>query len=188
MSEAAVAPLPVNRREFLWLGWLASIALAAGGSTGAILWFAYPIPRAGELGAPFPVPLSDIPGVNSAPSNKYVVGRFWLANTERGVLALYMVCVHLGCLYKWVPSNNRFECPCHGSKYQLNGDWIEGPAPRNLDRFVIEAVDAGGKVLASTAKGDANADAEAGGPLALPDGAAGIVIKTVEKVKGKNHA
>lgn len=188
MSEAVMKPPQVNRREVLWIGWAASMALATAGSTGAILWFAYPIPRAGEIGFPFPVPLTDIPPANAAPSGKYVTGRFWLSHTDKGVSALYMVCVHLGCLYKWVPANNRFECPCHGSKYHLDGTYIEGPAPRNLDRFVIDAVDAGGKVLASTTKGDANADPSIGGPLALPDGTASIIVKTAEKVKGKNHA
>ncbi|MEE8375427.1 MAG: hypothetical protein V3S26_03815, partial [Acidimicrobiia bacterium] len=31
-----------------------------------------------------------------------------------------------------------FECPCHGSKYNSVGEWFAGPAPRNLDRFVVE--------------------------------------------------
>ena len=52
-----------------------------------------------------------------------------------GFVVLYGVCTHLGCLPKWVDTNHRFECPCHGSKYQLDGHWIEGPAPRSLDRF-----------------------------------------------------
>jgi hypothetical protein len=46
----------------------------------------------------------------------------------------------LGCIYSWIPVNNRFECPCHGSKYRLDGRRIESPAPRSLDRFKIEAL------------------------------------------------
>ena len=64
--------------------------------------------------------------------------------------ALYMVCVHLGCLYKWVPANFRFECPCHGSKYTHDGYYIEGPATRSLDTF--EITDAGDKVIVHTGK------------------------------------
>jgi cytochrome b6-f complex iron-sulfur subunit len=30
-----------------------------------------------------------------------------------------------------------FECPCHGSKYRLSGEYYGGPAPRGLDRFPI---------------------------------------------------
>ena len=57
-----------------------------------------------------------------------------------GVAAIYKVCTHLGCIYAWAPSNNRFECPCHGSKYRLDGRRIESPAPRSLDRFKVEAL------------------------------------------------
>jgi cytochrome b6-f complex iron-sulfur subunit len=61
-----------------------------------------------------------------------------------------MVCVHLGCLYKWVPTQDRYECPCHASKYLKSDARIDGPARRNLDTFVIEAVDANGNVIART--------------------------------------
>jgi cytochrome b6-f complex iron-sulfur subunit len=63
-------------------------------------------------------------------------GKFWLVTTEEGEpKAIYMVCTHLGCLYKWEPSTFRFECPCHGSKFSHDGFYIEGPAPRSLDFF-----------------------------------------------------
>ncbi|HEU4895396.1 MAG TPA: hypothetical protein VFT85_06130, partial [Acidimicrobiia bacterium] len=31
-----------------------------------------------------------------------------------------------------------FECPCHGSRYNSIGEYFGGPAPRNLDRFIVE--------------------------------------------------
>ena len=52
-----------------------------------------------------------------------------------GVAAIYKVCTHLGCIYKWNDASNRFECPCHGSKYRLDGRRIQSPAPVDLDRF-----------------------------------------------------
>ncbi|RMG92466.1 MAG: hypothetical protein D6706_16790, partial [Chloroflexi bacterium] len=108
--------------------------------------------------------------VNGEPFN-FPDGRFWLVNLDtsnpqgkermyrvedesediKGVAAIYKVCTHLGCIYSWVPANNRFECPCHGSKYRLDGRRIEGPAPRTLDRFKLEALAADQKtVLASS--------------------------------------
>ncbi|MDP8959400.1 MAG: Rieske 2Fe-2S domain-containing protein, partial [Actinomycetota bacterium] len=39
-------------------------------------------------------------------------------------------------------SSQGFECPCHGSKYNLHGEYEAGPAPRNLDRFVVEVDEA----------------------------------------------
>lgn len=188
MAEASVvAPPPLTRREFLLYIWTASIALSTAASGGVVLWFAYPRFRAGEFGGTFKIDVTKLPTTDAAPEG-HSDGRFWLVNTGSGVAALYMVCVHLGCLYKWVPSNNRFECPCHGSKYQKDGTYIEGPAPRSLDRFVIEAVDAAGKPLATMKAGDMNSDPAAGIPLAIPDGAVSINIETGNKIKGPNHA
>lgn len=55
-----------------------------------------------------------------------------------GLMALFQRCVHLGCRVPWCASSIGFECPCHGSKYNRVGEYYAGPAPRNLDRFVVE--------------------------------------------------
>lgn len=52
-------------------------------------------------------------------------------------MALYQRCVHLGCRVPWCATSIGFECPCHGSKYNAIGEYFAGPAPRNLDRFVV---------------------------------------------------
>src|SRR6266852_8894984 len=52
-------------------------------------------------------------------------------------VALYQRCVHLGCT---VPFRNEcvsFKCPCHGSHYNVDGEYLDGPAPRSLDRFSL---------------------------------------------------
>lgn len=54
-----------------------------------------------------------------------------------GLMALFQRCVHLGCRVPWCASSIGFECPCHGSKYDSIGEYFAGPAPRNLDRFVV---------------------------------------------------
>lgn len=58
-----------------------------------------------------------------------------------GLMALYQRCVHLGCRVPWCATAQGFECPCHGSKYDYIGEYFGGPAPRNLDRFVVEVID-----------------------------------------------
>jgi cytochrome b6-f complex iron-sulfur subunit len=58
-----------------------------------------------------------------------------------GLMALYQRCVHLGCRVPWCAPSQGFECPCHGSKYDYMGEYFGGPAPRNLDRFVVEVID-----------------------------------------------
>jgi cytochrome b6-f complex iron-sulfur subunit len=166
----------VTRREFLFYIWSASIALLLGELGGAIVWFALPRFREGEYGGKFPVDTSTLPAANSAPVLN-PVGKYWISNTDRGLLALSATCTHLGCLFKWVDLTNRFECPCHGSKFEGDGTYIEGPAPRSLDRFELEIDSAGGTALT-----DAN-----GGPLAFSSPTA-IRVNTGKKIKGASHA
>lgn len=53
------------------------------------------------------------------------------------VRTLYQRCPHLGCKPNFCTTNDWFECPCHGSRYDRLGTKIAelGPAPRSLDRF-----------------------------------------------------
>lgn len=63
------------------------------------------------------------------------------------VLALYQVCVHLGCAVPWCSTSQWWECPCHGSQYNRWGEWMSGPAARGLDRFRVEVADDGTLLL-----------------------------------------
>lgn len=179
-AELAMVQAPVTRREFLnyaFLGSLGIFLVALGGVT-----FVFALPRfgAGEFGGIFVLGAAGnvIPSTEQAPKPE-TPSRSWISNTDKGVLALYNVCVHLGCLYGWQPVTNRFECPCHGSKYQKDGTYIEGPAPRSLDRFQIRFVDADGKVLAET---DASGD-----PLPIPSPNAIMEVNTGKIIQGKPH-
>jgi cytochrome b6-f complex iron-sulfur subunit len=185
MAQALAGPAGINRREFLYYIWGASMALILGGTGGATLWFLYPRFREGEFGGKFRVALESLPAPTDPPLEN-AAGRFWLVNTGAGILAIYKVCTHLGCLYKWVPLNNRFECPCHGSKYQKDGTYIEGPAPRSLDRFVVEAVGSGGSVIDTTPVGDRNKDPNAGAPVAV-DNASEVLVDTGTRILGPLH-
>jgi cytochrome b6-f complex iron-sulfur subunit len=177
MADAAALESPaLTRREFLYYIWAASTALFLAGSGGAVLWFAFPRFREGEFGGIFSVPVSSLPQPNSGPLEIPEV-KLWLVNTDQGMLGIYKVCTHLGCLYKWVPPNSRFECPCHGSKFELDGTYIEGPAPRSLDRFEISIVDADGNMLAQSD--------EEGNPVEVPGGAAEIKVNTGQRIDGK---
>lgn len=66
-----------------------------------------------------------------------------------GLMAMWWRCVHLGCRAPWCSPSAGFECPCHGSKYNLLGEYQAGPAPRNLDRFAVE-VTADGRLIIDT--------------------------------------
>jgi cytochrome b6-f complex iron-sulfur subunit len=69
---------------------------------------------------------------------------------EPNLMALWQRCVHLGCRVPSCESSQGFECPCHGSKYNFHGEYQEGPAPRNMDRFVLEIDDATGNLIIDT--------------------------------------
>ena len=47
-----------------------------------------------------------------------------------GVFAVSLICTHLGCIVKPVPTG--FECPCHGSRFDRQGSVTKGPAPQPL--------------------------------------------------------
>ena len=148
----------MNRREFLIYSWGAAMGALLLGTGVVSFQFMYPRFKAGEFGGAFLMgPASATPPPDAAPE-AVPDGKFWWVNVEEeGPRAIYMVCTHLGCLYKWVDERDRFECPCHGSKFTREGLYIEGPAPRSLDTFVttleedIWVVDTGAKVLGAPA-------------------------------------
>lgn len=67
----------------------------------------------------------------------------------QGLYAISMVCTHLGCVVNHFPE--RFQCPCHGSRYDALGRVIRGPAPRSLPWFEITRLP-NGDLLVNRAK------------------------------------
>jgi cytochrome b6-f complex iron-sulfur subunit len=180
-NEAAQEKMPVNRREFLNLTWMASLGFLTVNIAGVTYLFSMPRFKEGEFGGTVTIgKVSDLPVVGSDPVN-YPKVKLWLTNTEGGISAVYKVCTHLGCLYNWNAQEGKFICPCHGSQFESDGDYIQGPAPRSLDRFVVQAVDPDtGEILAETA-GDE--------PLPLPDNPNAIIrVDTGNKITGESHA
>jgi cytochrome b6-f complex iron-sulfur subunit len=179
--EAAPEKKRVTRREFLNIAWLASLGFLAVNLGGVTYLFSMPRFKEGEFGGVFPAGrVSELPPAGSLPVNFPKV-KLWLANTDEGVYALYKVCTHLGCLYNWNSQENKFICPCHGSQFELTGEFIQGPAPRSLDRFAIQAVDPDSEQVL--------AEALDGSPLKLPDNPNAILrVDTGKRVTGKRHA
>ncbi len=52
-------------------------------------------------------------------------------------------CPHLGCKLGYDPENQIIVCPCHKSKFTLNGKYIEGPAKRDLFKLNFKIVKQG---------------------------------------------
>ncbi len=76
-------------------------------------------------------------------------GRFYISTLEDGgMLALWHRCTHLGCTVPWRDDEGLFNCPCHSSIFNTEGEVLSGPAPRPLDLFPIEIV--GNQVVVDT--------------------------------------
>jgi Rieske Fe-S protein len=56
-------------------------------------------------------------------------------NDQEPLMAFDDRCTHLGCRPKWNPSRGLFECPCHGSEFDLTGNVKRGPATRPMSRL-----------------------------------------------------
>ena len=61
-----------------------------------------------------------------------------LPGMERGLIASWQKCQHLGCRVPQCTTSHWFECGSHGSKYKRVGEKKGGPAPRGMDHFPLE--------------------------------------------------
>ncbi len=57
-------------------------------------------------------------------------------HADVGIVALLSICTHRGCEVRPMPHS--LQCPCHGSEYDVEGNVIEGPAPKPLTRFPVQ--------------------------------------------------
>jgi Rieske Fe-S protein len=51
---------------------------------------------------------------------------------EGKVHAVSAVCSHMGCLVGWNETDRTWDCPCHGSRFELDGQVMHGPATKPL--------------------------------------------------------
>lgn len=150
--------LGLSRRQFFNRGIVTFFGLGLSGFGAACIAFLWPQASVG-FGAVIPI------GSTSDVDTKidegqgfayYPEGRMWvthypaaalgaargvytqeLEGMEAGYTALYQKCVHLGCRVPECKTSQWFECQCHGSQYNRNGEKKGGPAPRGLDRFPL---------------------------------------------------
>jgi len=142
----------VKRRQLLRIGFLTATLLATGELLGVLPIFIRVIKIEG-LGAKIAAgKKTDI--INAFKSSKdtpilNTQGRFFLIHGPGAIAAAYRKCVHLGCAVPYLPSENQFHCPCHGSLYdKLTALKKGGPAPRGLDLFHVEEVN--GAIVVNT--------------------------------------
>jgi Rieske Fe-S protein len=62
------------------------------------------------------------------------LGRKGVYRDEAGVLhAVSLRCTHMGCLLRFNAAETSWDCPCHGSRFDVDGAVLEGPATAPLE-------------------------------------------------------
>ncbi len=125
VQEGAV----LDRREFFTKLGLGSLGVAAVGT----LAFYYQYLSPNVLFEPSPI-------VNAGAIDRYPLGSvtldvnsaIYLVHIARGYFSLSAICTHLGCMTAWKPELNMIACPCHGSRFNREGQKLAGPAPKPL--------------------------------------------------------
>lgn len=126
------------------LGASAVVVTQIGVAFGLLMW----PNKTGAFGADITVGADNIPAPGGTPF-RHQAGKFYVVQNEDGVQALYWKCVHLGCTVPYNAAADDFQCPCHGSIFNLDGARTGGPATRRMDRMPI-TVNGDGSITVTT--------------------------------------
>ncbi len=137
-------PGRTNRRDFLTRVGVGACAAACVGSGAVTLDYLKPKvlfepPTSFRAGSPIDYPDGTIRF--NKEQKAYIIG------ASGGVYALSAVCTHLGCITRFRSEENVIACPCHGSRFDLEGNVIHGPAPRPLPWLEVQADPAGNLIV-----------------------------------------
>jgi cytochrome b6-f complex iron-sulfur subunit len=136
----------ISRRRLLAYGWIVAAAVVVGELIGGVLAFLWPRrKRAGGEKIFIAGKASDFKLGEVVPFRKE---KTFVVRLEGGFLAISSICTHLHCIVNWNEVTKRFECPCHGAKFNPYGEVLEGPPPRPLDLHKLEL--AAGNIVIDT--------------------------------------
>ena len=135
-----------GRRDFLAQVGIGACAIAAAGSGIVTLDFLKPKvlfepPTVFQAGNPMEYTEGTVRF--NRENRAYVIG------AQDGVYALSAVCTHLGCITRYLSDEGIIACPCHGSRFDLEGNVVHGPAPRPLPWLEVRT-DADGILVVDT--------------------------------------
>jgi Rieske Fe-S protein len=82
--------------------------------------------------------LAVVGGIKSI--NIYGIDVFVKRETSSGIKCFSSACTHSGCPLSYLQVSNKFNCSCHGSQFDVNGNVLMGPANLPLNTFVCETL------------------------------------------------
>ena len=127
---------PTQRRGFIRLAWILGAIVVFGGQLAFLL-------KRFLTGA---APAVARGAVDLGSSEQFApdsVTHFWqqgflLVRGHSEFLALSHQCPHNKCRVDYVPDQRVILCPCHGSRFDLTGAVLRGPARHPLRRYPVE--------------------------------------------------
>lgn len=123
---------PISRRKVL--AWLTSMGLFGSAVVSVFSNLVFIKPRA-TYGLPtrFAIGTPD----DFPPGTRIALGQQRVAIIREGnkLAAISITCTHLGCIVG--VADTGFACPCHGSRFDQDGNVTGGPAPKPLPWFEL---------------------------------------------------
>jgi cytochrome b6-f complex iron-sulfur subunit len=145
-----------TRRRFCVVTGAALVGSACGGGGAG------PLPPDLAMPEDLSGPAADLsqplcPGkLNAGPASALLVGharffscaRVYVLRDAVGIFAMTAICTHMHCVVNF--AGQGFQCPCHNSTYDFNGEVTNPPAPLPLQHFAC-ALDASDNVIVDPA-------------------------------------
>lgn len=123
----------VPRRSLLT--WLSSVALFGSAVISALANFVFLKPRA-TYGAPSRFSIGRPDQFPSGSRIAIEQRRICVAREGNQLAVISTTCTHLGCIVG--VADTGFSCPCHGSRYDQDGNVTGGPAPKALPWYQVK--------------------------------------------------
>jgi len=135
--EACRSCVVLDRRNFLRDASLAVVSVLAALGAMPSIAAAAPLEFISPLGGSreeksYPLPAKD--GTQIDKDNQTIVTRW-----QNKVYVFSLACPHQNTALRWYEKDQKFECPKHHSRFELDGVYLKdsGRATRNMDRFAV---------------------------------------------------
>lgn len=130
---------PPERREFLKWFSRAFVGLwAVGGVTALAAYLKSPERNEASAERMVRVGMLDELRVGEARMVRHGIKPFWVIRVDATkVVAMSAVCTHMRCILAFDRERRGLVCPCHGGRFDLNGNVVSGPPPHPLPTYEV---------------------------------------------------